>query len=99
MSLSLNAAVPNYGHLKQRYTFRKVCRIFGITEQKLREWMREGVMLRNGERLRIHYIPIGPRKIEFECDEVERIYQALRSSSISEEGEVLDFPERLARAS
>jgi hypothetical protein len=51
--------------------------------------------LATGRRIRIHYIPIG-RKREFECDEVERVYQELRASSV-EEADVLAFPDEDSR--
>jgi DNA-binding transcriptional MerR regulator len=78
-------------HLKPRYKFHKVCKIFGIHEDTLRSWMRNGVPLPGGRRTRIHFIARGLRGKEFECDEVERVYQEIRASG-AEEADVLAFP-------
>lgn len=95
MPLTSQTSTVEHGHLKQRYSSRKVCRIFGIHEDTLNNWLREGVRLANGRRIRIHYIPIG-RKKEFEVEEIERVYQELRASSV-EEADVLPFPDESDR--
>ncbi len=79
------------GHLKLRYKFHKVCKIFGIHEDTLRSWMRDGVPLPDGTRVKIHFVHLGPRRKEFEVDEIERVYQALRDSSDGTDADVLPF--------
>jgi transposase-like protein len=101
--MSLVPQLPAQGHLKLRYPFRRVCKIFGVHPDTLHRWLREGIPIGNGRKIRIHYVPLGPRRKEFEIEEVERVYQELRASSV-EEADVLDFPdesdrdERRARA-
>jgi hypothetical protein len=86
--MSLNAVkLPE--HTKARYSLRKVARIFNVAESTFKEWLRAGgVPLPDGTRIRMYFIPIG-RKIEFEVDEVERVYQLLREFSVS--GAAFDF--------
>lgn len=91
IAMSTSASTTPPGHLKLRYSFLKVCEIFEVHPDTLRRWMRDGVPLSNGERVRIHFIPLGPRRTVFERDEVERVYQLLRASSIN--ADVLPFPE------
>ena len=89
---------PTLGHKQPRYKFPTVCRIFGVHEDTLRDWMKRGVPLRDGTRMRIAFLPLGLRKIEFEVAEVERVYQALRGSSLTDDyadlrdGDVVPFP-------
>jgi predicted site-specific integrase-resolvase len=77
----MSALPPDQGHLKPRYKFHKVCKIFGIHEDTLRSWMRDGVPLPGGRRTKIHFISRGLRGKEFECDEVERVYQEIRRAA------------------
>ena len=80
-------------HLKPRYSKRKVCRIFNVHRDTLDAWIRDGVPLANGRRTRLRYVPLGRRK-EFECDEVERVYQELCASTVEEDdGDLLAFPD------
>jgi hypothetical protein len=83
-----------FGHLKPRYNFRKVCRIFNVHEDTLKAWLRDGVPLANGKRIRLRYVPLGPKKKEFECDEVERVYQEMCASTVEDgDADVLEFPD------
>ncbi|HET7437501.1 MAG TPA: hypothetical protein VFN10_22545 [Thermoanaerobaculia bacterium] len=92
------AEVNELGHKKPRYSFQRACRELRVGEKKLREWMRYGVLLATGRREPIHYIPLGPRQVEFEVEELERIYQCLRTSSVeAAEADVLPFPDEQSR--
>lgn len=75
----------NFDHLKPRYSFNKVCEILEIHQTTLRRWMKEGVPLADGRKIPMRYVPLGPRKIVFERDEIERIYREMREATI--EGE------------
>jgi len=88
--------IPNttYTHLKPRYSFRKVCKIFNIHEDTLRAWMRDGVRGADGRRIDIAFMKLGPRKVEFECDEIERVYAAMRCFSAAPDANVLPFRSR-----
>lgn len=44
--------------------------------------MREGVRLANGRRTNLDFIWFGPRKTEFEKDEIERVYNEIRAASL-----------------
>lgn len=81
---------PDNGHTKPRYTFNRVCMIFGIHRDTLYRWLRDGVPLANGQRIKMHFIPVGKIGKEFEVDEIERVYQAMRASSIEN---VIIFPD------
>jgi transposase-like protein len=74
-----------FGHLKPRYSFHKVCRIFGVHPDTLNRWLREGVPLGNGRRTYLRYVQIGPRKKEFDCEEVERVFNELTASAAEEQ--------------
>jgi predicted site-specific integrase-resolvase len=76
---------PTFGHLKPRYSFNKVCRIFGVHADTLHRWLREGVPLGNGRRTHLRYIQLGPRKKEFDCEEVERVFTELSASTADEQ--------------
>lgn len=84
---------PTQRHLQPRYNLRKVCRVFNIHRNTLNSWIKDGVPLANGRRTRLPYVPLGPRKKEFECEQVERVYQELCASAAEEEGDVLSFPD------
>ena len=71
---------PVYGFMKPRISIHKVCEILGVHEDTMRDYMRRGVLLPDGSRMPIYFIK-KPRRTEFECEEVERIYQALRICS------------------
>ena len=77
----------NFEHLKQRYSFNKVCEIFEVHETTLRRWMKDGVPLPNGENVRLPFIPLGPRKTVFEKEEVERVFQAMKAAGRELAGE------------
>lgn len=62
-----------FEHLKPRYSFRRVVSIFGISETTLRRWIRDG---------KIVAIYVGPRNIQFEREEVERVYRRCRRRSV-----------------
>lgn len=85
------------GHLKPRYNLRRVLRIFNIHEDTLHAWLRDGVPLANGRRTRFRYVPIGPRKKEFEVAEVERVFQLMCASTVDheagEDADILPFPD------
>ena len=87
------------GHLKPRYSSRRVQRLFGIHEDTLRSWLRNGVPLLNGRRARLSFVPIGTRKTEFEVDEVERVYQMMKAAPFDptvgdfDDETVLQFPD------
>jgi predicted site-specific integrase-resolvase len=59
-------------HLKPRYSETRVCRIFNISHTTLKRWITEGL---------IAAVKIGPRKLEFEVDEVERRYRVCRGQA------------------
>lgn len=85
------STLPAFDHVKPRYSSRKVCEIFEISPRTLRRWLNEGVPLRDGRKLTLHSIPLGPRKTVFEKEEVERVYRELRE--VGQEGlaEILPF--------
>ncbi len=91
-----SALLPTYEHLRQRYSFAKVCKIFNCSSETLMEWIRHGVPLRDGRRVRLECIPLGARRIEFECDEIERVYKLLKSAGVVE-ADILDFPDEDVR--
>jgi DNA-binding transcriptional MerR regulator len=63
---------PELAHLKPRYSESRVLKIFNISKSTLRRWEREGL---------ITPVRLGPRKVEFEVDEVERRYRQCRKNS------------------
>lgn len=68
---------PPYDHLKPRYSFDRVCRILNCSRDTLHDWCLNGVPGPGGQRIQLRWVPLG-RKIEFECEEVERLYQELK---------------------
>jgi len=96
LTLAQSAAAtlnPLPSHTLPRYSLRKTARIFGCHEKTFREWMRDGgIPLPNGERVFIQCVPLGWRKIEFEQDEVQRVYEELKRR-INEMLGLLAFPE------
>lgn len=86
----MSTSAQIFEHLKKRYSFRMVCRILGISARTLHRWLKEGIPLPGGRRISIECVQLGPRKKEFECDEVERVYQLLKAAS---DGEVIPFPD------
>lgn len=101
------STTPIWGHTKMRYSLRKTARIFGCHDDTFRDWLREGgIPLPNGDRVVIEFVPLGVRKIEFEQEEVERVYQELKARGREMLADILAFPEdeaerdeRRARAS
>ncbi len=67
-----------YEHLKPRYDFRETCAIFGVHAKTLRVWMKRGVPLPNGERIRLPFVPLGMRNTILHQEDVDRI-QVLRT--------------------
>lgn len=78
---SLHNSPAAFDHLKPRYSFNRVCNIFGVHENTLRNWLLEGVPAAEGRKIKLHCIRIGVRKTEFEQDEVERVYLAMKAAS------------------
>lgn len=73
---------PKYGHTRKRYNAEAVKRILGSPHKDTwNEWLRDGIPLPDGTRLKIPFIWLGPRKKEFECEEIERLYQILNTAS------------------
>ena len=88
MSLQ-NGQVTNHDHTKARYSFHKVCRIFNCSRDTLKDRLRRGFPRPDGSRIKLRYIQLG-RAMEFEVDEVERVYRQLSSDTF---GDVLQFDE------
>lgn len=91
MSLSDSPEFEDYLHLKPRYVFEEARAIFGVHAKTLRAWMKRGVPLPNGQRVRLPYIPIGMRKTFFFQEDVHRI-AALRCRAVAGGGELVSFP-------
>lgn len=84
---------PEFGHLRKRYSFPFVCKIFGVHEDTLKDWIRSGVRLPGGNRIRLNFVWLGPRRKEFEADEVERVYQLLNTGSPTCDASIRDMME------
>ncbi|MGN6185064.1 MAG: hypothetical protein ACTHQM_15590 [Thermoanaerobaculia bacterium] len=95
--------VAKQEHTKPRYSEAKTAKILSSTPKTLREWLREGgIPLPGGTRIPIVFVVLGMRKIEFEVDEVERVYRLLKRSRLADddefdEAESNDVAQRFAR--
>jgi hypothetical protein len=90
------AATPQ--HIKPRYSETKTARILSSTPKTLRDWLREGgIPLPGGIRIPITFVLLGKRKIEFEVEEVERVYQLLKRSKLDDEESEEVVPNDMSR--
>lgn len=82
MSLPVSGQLPStrLQHEKPVYPSHKVCKILRCDETTLRRWIREGIPLPDGSRIRIRCIPLGLRNTVFEVEEVERVWLELKAA-------------------